>query len=80
MKLGDINPGNIMKLQSAKNQFNKNHPKVEPFIKAIERKGIQEGMVIEMAVTMPDGEKLSSNIKVQQSDLELMNSLKDMIK
>ncbi len=80
MKLGDINPGNIMKLQSAKNQFNKNHPKVAPFIKAIERKGIQEGMVIEMTVTMPDGEKLSSNIKVQQSDLELMNSLKDMIK
>lgn len=68
-----------MKLQSAKKQFDKNHPKVAPFMKAVEQRGIQEGMVIGLTVTMPDGEELSSNIKVQQSDLELLNSLKGMM-
>ena len=48
-----MNPASIMKIMSAKAQFERNHPKFSA---------------------------LTANINVQQSDLELLEGLKDMRK
>ena len=40
--------------------------------------GIPEGSVVEISVTKPGMEKVTTNIRVQQSDLELINILKDL--
>lgn len=40
--------------------------------------GIPADSVIEITVTKPGQEPVTSNIKVQQSDLELLESLKDL--
>lgn len=67
-----------MKIMNAKNVFEGNHPKFAAFVKAVFSKGIEEGTIIEVTVTKPDQEPMTTNIKVQQSDLELLQELKEL--
>ena len=73
-----LNPSTIMKIMSAKNKFSSNHPKFEAFIKAVFTQGIEEGTIIEVTVQRPGNEPITTNIKVQQSDLELVEELKEL--
>lgn len=74
-----MNPAAIMKLMSAKNKFTSNHPKFSAlFLNAVFSRGIEEGTIIEITVQRPGEQPLTSNIKVQQSDIELLESLKQM--
>ena len=73
-----MNPASIMKIMSAKNRFTENHPKFAAFIKAVFAKGIEEGTVIEIQVARPGESPMTANIKVQQSDLELMRELQEL--
>lgn len=77
-----INPGMVMKLMSAKNKFVQNHPKFEAFVKAVFTRGngIPEGTIIEITVTKPGEQPLSTNLKVLQSDLELVEELRNLVK
>ena len=72
-----VNPKKLFKMQMAWKQFHDTHPKVLPFIKAVEAAGIREGTVISITVETPEGEKFESNIKVQQSDLDLLKGKKE---
>ncbi len=76
MALGDL--GSIMKIKQAWDTFTANHPKFPAFLQAVQRRGIKEGSVVEIIITDPSGEKLETSIKVQQSDLQLMDTLKAM--
>lgn len=75
-----MNPATIMKLMSAKARFSSNHPKFEAFLNSVFSRRIEEGTVIEMTVTRPGEAPLTTNIKVQQSDLELLEELKELMK
>ncbi|MCI8586874.1 MAG: hypothetical protein HFI92_13485 [Lachnospiraceae bacterium] len=69
-----------MKIMSAKKQFTDNHPRFAAFLSAVFGKGIEEGTIIELKVTKPGQEAMVTNIKVQQSDLELLQELKEMMR
>lgn len=74
-----INPAKLFKLKGAWKTFSENHPKFPKFLKAINNKdAIDVGTVIEIHVTKPSGETLSSNIKVTPSDKQLFSELKTM--
>lgn len=73
-----MNPASIMKIMNAKNKFTENHPKFVAFLNAVFSTGITEGTVIEITVTKPGQEPITTNMKVKQSDLDLMNELKDL--
>lgn len=73
-----MNPNSIMKIMNAKNKFTENHPKFVAFLNAVFSVGITEGTVIEITVTRPGEEPITTNMKVKQSDLDLMNELKDL--
>ena len=73
-----MNPAVLMKLMSAKNTFAKNHPKFVAFLSTVFKDRIEEGTIIEISVQKPGQEKITSNIKVQQSDLDLMQSLMEL--
>lgn len=75
-----VNPASIMKMMSAKKKFTENHPKFVSFLSMIFSKGITEGTIIEITVTRPGEAPITSNMKVQQSDLELMEELKSLAK
>ena len=73
-----MNPASIMKIMSAKKRFTDNHPKFVAFLNAVFGAGIEEGTIIELKVTKPGQETLTTNIRVQQSDLELLQELKEL--
>lgn len=73
-----MNPTTIMKIMNAKNVFTNNHPKFVAFLKAVFSREIEEDTVIEITVTRPGEEPMTSNIKVQRSDLELMQELREL--
>ena len=73
MGIGNI--GNMMKVMNAWNIFKQNHPKFPAFCSAVSRRGIREGGILEVTYISPEGEKLTTNIKVQASDLELLREL-----
>ena len=73
-----MNPAILMKLMSAKNTFANNHPKFVAFLTTVFKDKIEEGTIIEITVQKPGQEKVTSNIKIQQSDLDLMQGLMDL--
>lgn len=75
-----VNPAAMMKLMSAKNKFEGNHPKFFAFLKNVLARGLDEGTVIEITVTRPGEESVTTNMKIQRSDLELMQELKELAK
>ena len=78
--MNGMNAASMLKLMGARNQFNRNHPKFSAFLKAVFSRQIEEGPVIELRVTRPGEEPITTNIKVQQSDLELLEELKELMK
>lgn len=73
-----MNPQAMMQIMGAIGIFKNNHPKFFTFLNAVVKPGLPEDTVIEITVTKPGQEPITTNIKVMQSDLELFNSLKNM--
>lgn len=75
-----MNPAILMKIMHAKESFVRNHPKFESFVKAVfmGNGGITEGTVIEITVTKPGEQPISSNFRVLASDMELAQQLKKL--
>lgn len=73
-----MNPAAMMKIMGAVNTFKANHPKFMAFLNYVFAGGFPEGTVIEITVTKPGQEPITSNMKVTQSDLDLFESLKDV--
>ena len=73
-----INPMSMMKMMQAKNKFTENHPKFVQFLSAAFSGGIEEDTIIEISVEKPGQNRITSNIKVKQSDLELLAEIKNL--
>lgn len=73
-----FNPAALMKLMGAKKKFTQNHPKFEAFVKAVflGHGSVPGGTIIEISVTRPGEEPITTNLKVTQSDLELVEELR----
>ena len=66
----NMNPMLLMQLQQRFSLFSKDHPKVLPFFRAVGSNDMQEGTIIDIKVTTPDGKTLESNIKLTANDIE----------
>jgi len=75
-----INPAIAFKIMEAKNKFTANHPKFVAFCNVVFSGGMPEGTVIEITVSKPGQESITSNMKILREDLELLDSLKDIAK
>lgn len=73
-----MNPAAIMKLMSAKNKFTQNHPKFSMFCKDMFSRNVEAGTVIEITITRPGEEPVTSNLRVMQEDLDLLKGLQDL--
>lgn len=72
-----MDPSAMMKMMGAMNSFRANHPKFVAFIANVFKTGIPADTVIELTVTKPGEESITTNIKVRQSDLDLFDSLRN---
>ena len=70
-----FNPADLFKIRNAAAKFNANHPKLVPFFGAAKGKAMTPGSVIELSITDPSGEKIETNLRVQESDIELIKLL-----
>ncbi len=73
-----MNPHNMMQFMTALGTFKSNHPKFMSFIEHFMKTGVPEGSVIEVTVTLPGEEGVTANMKVLESDLELIRALSQM--
>ena len=73
-----MNPAAMMKIMTALKKFESTQPKFVAFIKTMFGKGITEGTIIELTVINPGQDPVTTNIRVQQSDLELVKQLQDL--
>ena len=73
-----MNPAAMMQIMTALKKFESTHPKFVAFIKTMFGKGITEGTIIQLTVINPGQDPVTTNIRVQQSDLELVKQLQDL--
>ena len=73
-----MNIGSMLKITNAWNTFKRNHPKFPAFCRAVSRKGIREGSILEISYVPPEGERLETNLKVKAGDLELLSQFMDL--
>lgn len=70
-----IDPIKLMKLKSAIGGFQSRHSKFVNFIHAMSSQCMNEGTIIEVNVTTPDGKRYVSNMKVSAEDVEFLSNL-----
>ena len=73
-----VNPIQIMKIKKQLNNFRKRHPGFTSFIRAVRRKGLPEGSVVDLKVTSPDGETVTTNFRVTQEDLDFISMISEL--
>ena len=73
-----FNPAMIFQIKNMWESFQQNHPKFPRFLQVVGRECIQEGTVIEISVTKANGENLTSNIKLNAEDMELIAMMRDL--
>ena len=71
--------GALLKAKQAWETFKGNHPKFEPFLGAVKQKGIAEGTIINVELKYPDGSNIKTNVRVMDSDLQLMELAKSLL-
>ena len=73
-----FNPAMLFQTKNMWERFQNNHPKFPRFLQVVGNEYMQEGTVIEISVTKADGENLTSNIKLNKEDMDLIAMIKNM--
>ena len=73
-----MNPATMMKIMQAQQTFTAHHPKFMAFLKYVFSQKMEPGTVIEITVKRPNEDAVTSNLSIMQSDLDLVESLKDL--
>ena len=72
------NPTVILQLMNLWNRFKTNHPKFPKFLMAVYQNALREGSIIEINVTTAGGQSLSSNLKLNAEDMDLIDQLRNL--
>ena len=78
--MNGINPLRLLQLKSAWEQFQARHPKFPAFLNAESRNTLEEGTIIDVTVTSPDGRQIGTNLKLTAEDLQLLQEIKELRK
>lgn len=70
----------LMMFNQAKEKFMTNHPQVQPFIDNVNSHEPVVGQEVAIAVRYPDGTEYKAGVRITESDLELLNTLRELTK
>lgn len=73
-----MNPSSMFKLMSLKGEFERNHPRFAAFLTNVLSRRLEAGTVLEISIQRPGEEKICTNMRVTESDLQLIQQLKEM--
>lgn len=71
-----MNPASLFKLKGLWEKFTARHPKFPAFIQAAGTGMMNDGTIVDITITAPDGRRISTNVKLCEEDLELFRQLK----
>ncbi len=70
-----VNPAALLTMKKKWEEFSARHPKFVSFISVLKTHGVAIGSVIDIKVTLPNGETFQSNLKLTEEDVEMIRSL-----
>lgn len=70
-----VNPAALLTFKKKWDEFSARHPKFVSFLGVLKNRGVDVGSVIDIKVTLPNGETFQSNLKLTQEDVEAIKSL-----
>lgn len=73
-----FNPAALLTFRQKWGEFEQRHPKFVTFIGAVMKTGVPEGSIIDVKITMANGQVLESNLKVTPEDVEFLRSIGEM--
>lgn len=76
----NMNPAALMKLMGMKSEFEKNHPKFVAFLQHVLSRPMDAGTILEISIQRPGEEKICTNIRVTESDLAMLEEMKNLAK
>ncbi len=71
-----MNPALLLQMRERLQIFEKQHPKVPAFMREVGNRAFQEGAVLELKVTDPEGKTYVTNIRVTEDDVKTLNMVK----
>ena len=69
------NPMALLELKERFDTFRVEHPKFLAFMRALRENAVAEGSVMEIKVTVPNGNEYISNIRMSNNDVEALKLL-----
>ncbi len=75
-----FNPGMIFEIQRKWQRFTENHPKFPLFLRAVGNTKMESGTIIEISITTSEGQNISSNVKLNQEDVDMIHELGEMMR
>lgn len=66
----------IQKVKPLIDTFRIEHPKFGLFLNAVRQDAVRKDSIIEITVTSPEGKSYTTNIKLTENDLELLEMMK----
>lgn len=74
-----MNPAAIVQLIQLKKKFDNDHPMFAKFLSDMVKSGIPADSIIEISVKRPDGNPITTNMKVNNNDIEMIEALKNLV-
>ncbi|MCI8951446.1 MAG: hypothetical protein HFG49_15675 [Lachnospiraceae bacterium] len=73
-----LNPFQLLQFQQMLETFRHSHPKLPLFFQAVSQNALVEGTIIEITAKTPEGKEYCTNIKLNASDIQTLESIKRM--
>ena len=73
-----INPAMLLRLMNVRKEFEGRHPRVVSFFNHELFSSMEEGTVLEMTVTRPGRNPVTTNMKITAEDLAMFEELKNL--
>jgi len=70
----------LMAMGQSKEKFMANHPQVQPFLDNVNSRQPEVGQEVAIAVRYPDGTEYKTGIRVTEGDLDLLNSIRQLLR
>ncbi|MDD5887468.1 MAG: hypothetical protein PUC71_08135 [Oscillospiraceae bacterium] len=80
MNFGNIDFSALNKGKQAWESFKRNHPRFPEFLKYVNQRGVPEGSRVTICIEYPNGQKVSSDVKMKPEDAAAIRTLQDSFK
>ena len=75
-----INPAMLLRMMNLRKEFENRHPRVVSFFNRELLSSMEEGTVLEMTITRPGGDPVTTNMRITAEDMAMLEEIKNIKK